>query len=232
MGRRTGKQRLTISFDLDGTLTTSTFVDSVWLEGLPRLVARKHGIGFERAREQCIEAYTQVGDDSLLWYEFPYWLEHFGIEGVDPEGFIAEQGSKLELFDDVLPVLTRLKEQGHDLILFSNAARPFLNVEVSEGGLAPFFSAMISVSSDWGTVKSDPGAFEKLKALAGPDLVHVGDHVKFDYEVPMSVGITSFIVARESQAASRHTLSSLFELLELGVDEIAGRGTEQEHQAE
>jgi 5'-nucleotidase len=213
MGRRNSK--LTISFDLDGTLTTSTFVDSVWLEGLPRLLAQKQGISFDSARQMCVEAYAQVGDDSILWYRLSHWLGHFGLDGVEPESFIAGFGDRLELFDDVLPVLESLKSQGHDLLLFSNAARPFLNVEVAKGNLEPYFPVMISVSDDWDTVKSDPGSFQRLKDMAGPDLVHVGDHRKFDYETPRSVGITSYHICRNGCPPSQDSLTSLHQLTAL-----------------
>ncbi|HNY65731.1 MAG TPA: HAD-IA family hydrolase [Deltaproteobacteria bacterium] len=208
-----GRGRLSVSFDLDGTLTTSSFVDSVWLEGLPSLVAEKRGIGFPEALRLCIEAYNGVGDDSLLWYRLPHWLDHFGLDGVDPEAFIRGYAHRLELFDDVLPVLDTLRGQGHELILFSNAARHFLDVEVSKGGLEPFFTTMISVSDDWGTVKSDPAAFVRLKGMAGPDLVHVGDHAKFDFMVPRSVGIPSYLVCRDPAARTNGSLASLHEFL-------------------
>jgi FMN phosphatase YigB (HAD superfamily) len=216
-----GTGRLTVSFDLDGTLTKSSFVDSVWMEGLPGLVADKLGTGFETAREMCVQAYARVGDDSLLWYRLPYWLEYFGLDGVDAEGFIAGFGHRLELFDDVLPVLEGLKGQGHDLVLFSNAARPFLNVEVSRGALEPFFSVMVSVSDDWGMVKSDPDAFRRLKHMTGPDLIHVGDHARFDYEVPRGVGITSYLVSRDPRTRSDGALASLYEILDLAQADSA-----------
>lgn len=210
-----GRRSLSISFDLDGTLTTTSFADSVWLEGLPRLLAEKSGMSFESARQTCIEAYAGVGEDSLLWYRLPHWLGHFGLEGVDGNSFIEGFSSRVELFDDVLPVLEALREEGHDLILFSNAARPFLNVEVARCALEPYFAAVISVSDDWGLVKSDPRAFLKLKSLAGPDLVHVGDHPRFDCQVPRSLGIPAYLVSRDHRPRPEGALASLHEFLRL-----------------
>lgn len=221
-----GRRSLSISFDLDGTLTTTSFADSVWLEGLPRLLAGKSGMSFESARQACIEAYAGVGDDSLLWYRLPHWLGHFGLEGVDGDSLIEGFSSRLELFDDVLPVLESLREEGHDLILFSNAARPFLNLEVARCGLEPFFTTIISVSDDWGMVKSDPRAFLKLKSLAGPDLVHVGDHLKFDYQVPRSLGIPAYLVSRDPQPRPEGALASLHEL-RLLIHSVIHSGSDQ-----
>ncbi|HQI00564.1 MAG TPA: HAD family hydrolase, partial [Deltaproteobacteria bacterium] len=122
-------RRLSISFDLDGTLTTNRFVDSVWLEGVPGLLARKRGIDPDRARRLCMEEYAKVGEDSILWYRLPYWLEYFDLKDATPEELVSQYTSTIELFDDVVPVLETLKAEGFTLILFSNAARVFLDAE-------------------------------------------------------------------------------------------------------
>ncbi len=190
---------LSISFDLDGTLTTNRFVDSVWLEGIPGLVARKRGIDPDRARRLCIEEYAKVGEDSILWYRLPHWLEHFDLKEVSPGELVSRYTSRIELFDDALPVLESLKAEGSALILFSNAARIFLDAEVSSCALEPFFDRIISVSDDWGMVKSDPAAYAGLKAAVAGPLVHVGDHERLDYEVPLSVGIDAYHICRNRE---------------------------------
>ncbi len=190
-------RRLTVSFDLDGTLTNSSFVDSVWLEGIPSLIAQRQGGDLPSARDLCIEAYTKVGDDSLLWYRLPYWLDYFGLGDVEPVSLIQRYASRIEVFEDVHPVLEGLAQEGFTLILFSNASRDFLDIEVAQGGLEPYFSRLISVSDDWGTVKASPASFIRLREEVSGDLVHAGDHLKFDYEVPMSVGIPAYHICRD-----------------------------------
>lgn len=200
---------LSISFDLDGTLSSNRFVDSIWLEGLPGFVAEKSRIDFSSAQRMCIDAYSQVGDSSLLWYQLPYWLDFFGLKGLEPKDLVQRYASRVEFYDDVHPVLRGLKEEGFHLILFSNAARDFLDVEVSQGALEPYFDRIISVSDDWGMVKADPEAFKKLRQSVPGKVVHIGDHHRFDYEVPMSVGITAYHLCRESSSAVNGSLTDL-----------------------
>lgn len=192
-------RRLSISFDLDGTLTTNRFVDSVWLEGVPGLLARKRGIDPDRARRLCMEEYAKVGEDSILWYRLSYWLEYFDLKDATPEGLVSLYTSTIELFDDVVPVLETLKAEGSALILFSNAARVFLDAEVSSGALEPYFDRIISVSDDWGMVKSNPAAYARLKGMFPGPLVHVGDHERFDYEVPLSAGVDAYHICRNRE---------------------------------
>jgi putative hydrolase of the HAD superfamily len=206
-------RRLTISFDLDGTLTSNHFVDSVWLEGLPEFVSRQRGMDLPSAQLMCRQAYEKVGAASILWYQLPYWLDFFGLKDLTPEALISRYASRVELFEDALPVLGELKGQGYPLVLFSNASRHFLDVEVSRGGLAPFFQELISVSDDWGTTKADVQAFRKLKDLVQGDVVHVGDHLDFDYLVPRSMGLKAYHICRGEGPRANGSLRSLREFV-------------------
>lgn len=208
-------RRLSISFDLDGTLTNNRFVDSVWLEGLPNLVAERQKIDFTAAQRMCTDAYSGVGDGSILWYQLPYWLEHFDLKDADPKSLVTRYASHIELYDDVLPVLKGLKQEGFDLILFSNAARDFLDLEVFQGALEPFFNRIISVSDDWGMVKAQADSFTRLRETVAGELVHIGDHKRFDYEVPMSIGITAYHIRRDNAPAINSSLHTLHQFAEI-----------------
>lgn len=210
-----GRRGLSLSFDLDGTLTSNRFVDRIWHEGLPGLVAQKHGISIPSAHRLCTEAYMQEGEDSILWYKLPYWFRYFGLDGQEPGGLITQYTSDIELYDDVVPVLNHLGQEGYRLMLFSNAARCFLDAEVSVSGIAPFFDGIISVSDDWGTTKADREAYSRLLGLAGGPVVHIGDHIRLDYEVPMAVGIKAYHIQREDGPSNNESLKNLKEFADL-----------------
>jgi len=204
-----GRRQLNISFDLDGTLTTQSFVNSVWHEGLPKCISLSRGIDISMARQECMDAYNAVGESSILWYQLPYWLDYFGLKDISPEELVTDYSSQVALFDDVIPCLEQLGEAGHTLVMFSNASRDFLDIEVSRGNLAGYFHEIISVCDDWGTVKSEASAYERLKSFALGDLVHIGDHITFDYEVPKSVGIDAYHIWRGSGPRMQDSLPDL-----------------------
>ncbi|MFY9397174.1 MAG: HAD family hydrolase [Desulfomonilia bacterium] len=210
--------RVTVSFDLDGTLTSNRFADSVWLEGLPRLVAESRGMDLEEARRYCLKAYETEGPASIRWYQLTYWLDAFGLSGKDPAALVESFCSRIELYDDALPVLEDLTSRGYPLVLFSNATRLFLNAEVRIAGLKPYFREVISVSDDWGMTKAQARAFERLRRLAGGEVVHVGDHLEFDCLVPRSVGLQAYHIARENPSRAEGSLGSLLEF----VDRVTG----------
>ncbi len=187
---------LSISFDLDGTLTDPAFVDGVWNEGLPRLLAEHRGMDYQEASKLCRDAYCMEGEASIRWYQLSYWLDRFELNHVDEDTLISGFISRISLFDDVLPALTLLKRLEYRLVLFSNAPRSFLDREVRSCSLQDYFDEMISLPDDWGMVKSHEDAYRRLQSAFGYDVIHAGDHIRFDYEVPRKTGITAYHIWR------------------------------------
>ena len=79
----------------------------------------------------------------------------------------------------------------YTLIVASNAARIFVEKELSYADLTPHFSHIISATSDYGMVKKEEGFYISSAPLnASPhEIVHVGDHHVFDFEAPLRLGI-------------------------------------------
>ncbi|MCD6570754.1 MAG: HAD family hydrolase [Deltaproteobacteria bacterium] len=200
---------LTVSFDLDGTLTKHTFVDGVWNEGIPYIVAKKRGISFEDARSLCMEAYKAEGESSIRWYQLGYWMNFFDIQDIDVNKLVLRFTDRICVFDDAIPVLERLKRDNCTLIIFSNATRPFLDKEVSVSKIAPYFDKIISLPDDWGMLKAQTQAFVRLRSIVDGEFIHAGDHIYYDYEVPRSVGIDAFHIWRGSGPKRNDSLTSL-----------------------
>lgn len=202
---------LSVSFDLDGTLTDLAFVDGVWNEGLPELVAEELGIGFEEAVRICREAYTSEGEASINWYRLSHWLDRFGLENVDENGLISSFIPRIKAYDDGLRAIERLRRHGYPLVLFSNAPRAFLDREVEHCSLKDAFDMIVSLPDDWDMVKSQGDAFRRLEGIMGTDVVHVGDHVRFDCEVPREAGLQAFHLWRGAGKRLEDSLESLDE---------------------
>ncbi len=206
-------EKVIVSFDLDGTLTTHDFTRGVWGEGVPRLLAEKKRISLDEASQFCTDAYHTEGDASIHWYQLDYWLDFFGLHEADANEVILGSADKIRLFDDVRSTLDRLKEKNFSLIIFSNATRLFLDIEVSVLKIGPYFDEIISLPDDWGMLKSDSRAFARLKEKKG-ELVHAGDHICYDYEVPRSIGIDAFHVWRGAGPRNADSLLSLDDLVD------------------
>ena len=189
---------LSISFDLDGTLTDTSFVDAVWNEGIPREVARIRGLSLSDAKDMCAMEYAKVGELSIRWYKLDYWLGLFGLGSLDTDALILKFVDSIRLYEDAIPVLDECKKQGLKMVVFSNATRPFLDREVEATGLSQYIDTFISVPDDWGMIKADKKAFARLQTMFKTPFVHAGDHLYSDYEVPKSIGIEAYHIWRGS----------------------------------
>ncbi len=187
---------MSVSFDLDGTLTDLAFADAVWNEGVPGLLAERRGIDIDDARRICARAYAAEGDSSMAWYSLTHWLERLQLGDVDRDILIERFTGRIHAYEDALCALESLRGLGIQLVLFSNAGRCFLDREIEHAGIGGFFDRVVSLPDDWKTLKANPESFVRLKGLVGGFLMHVGDHAIFDYEVPMSVGVRACHVWR------------------------------------
>ena len=101
-------QKRAISFDMDGTITDLSFVDSVWLEGIPRLYAKKSGVSFEDARTYVKREYDKVGRERLEWYDLSYWTKKFDLS-IYPQEILISFQSRIKLFPEVNEVVHVLR---------------------------------------------------------------------------------------------------------------------------
>jgi len=204
-----------ISFDLDGTLVDHNFADSVWHEGMAELYARRYNLDLNEAKEKLLSLYQQVGENSLLWYDLGYWFKRLDLPG-SPRNLLERFRNRVNVFPEVHEVLKSLKKNSaFKLVLFSNAAREFMEIELKEGKLEGYFSLTISCVSDWGRVK-DESAYKKLCSLLGipaKEILHVGDNKLFDFLYPKAVGIKTILVDRQNGRVG--AVKNLKELLEI-----------------
>lgn len=184
-----------ISFDVDGTLVDSSFTDHVWLEGIPRLYASRHTIDIDSAKRIVREEYDKIGEEDIRWYQLDYWFNHFDLKE-SPHNLLDRYKYYLALYDDVIQVLESLSTD-YTLIVASNAHRDFLSLTLSE--IESYFDYIFSAVSDFNEVRKHEDFYWKICRtldIRPEDMAHVGDHCKFDYEVPSSLGIHAFYLRR------------------------------------
>lgn len=187
-----------ISFDVDGTLVDPSFADLVWLEGVPHLYAQQYGIDVERATQTIVKEYDKIGEDDIRWYQLEYWFNRFHLEG-SRHDLLNAYKDEITVYEDVFEVLPRLREK-YTLIVASNAHRDFLSLTLSS--IEMYFDHIFSATSDFKQVRKYQEFYHDVLTLLHVhpnEVVHVGDHYTFDYEVPRQVGIHAFFLDRTGQ---------------------------------
>jgi HAD superfamily hydrolase (TIGR01549 family) len=186
-----------VSFDVDGTLVDSSFTDHVWLEGIPLLYASRHAIDIASAKRIVREEYDKIGEEDIRWYQLDYWFSHFDLKE-SPHHLLDTYKHHMSLYDDVIQVLESLSAD-YTLIVASNAHRDFLSLTLFE--IESYFDYIFSAVSDFNEVRKHEDFYWKIcRALDihPADMAHVGDHCKFDYEIPSSLGIHAFYLRRSA----------------------------------
>ena len=205
-----------VSFDLDGTVTDISFVDSVWLEGIPRSFVSKNRVSLEEAKRRVMSEYAKVGRERLEWYDLRYWIERLDLD-VSPEELLNSYQHKIKVYPEVIEVLQEFSCRGLRLIIVSNARREFLDLELEVTGIRHYFDRVFSSTSDFGLTKKTIDLYQKVCSSCGVyprEMVHVGDDQCFDFEIPRKLGIKAFYLDRTNAASGESVIHSLRELRE------------------
>ena len=203
-----------ISLDMDGTLMKSRFVDRVWMEGIPALYAERTGMDLQAAKEHVIGEYARVGSDRMEWYDLLYWIEKFGLK-IGKDELLQMYEDEIEAYPEVPEVLELLSER-YDLVVTSNAAREFIEIELE--GLTEYFREIFSATSDFREVKKSPLVYGAICAQmdARPfEVLHIGDHYHYDYESPLQAGLDALFLDRKGQRSGPEVVGDLREAAEL-----------------
>jgi putative hydrolase of the HAD superfamily len=189
-----------LSFDLDGTIITKKFVDTVWLEGIPKLYAAKNSISIEDAKRYILSEYNKIGDSRIEWYDIRYWFKKFNL-GNNWQKLLESYKNEIELYPEVVPVLENLSKKCK-LILSSNAKREFIDIELRESKIGKYFSQVFSSTSDFNIVKKTGEFYERIcniLRIEPSEMIHIGDHKEFDYIIPRKLGVKPFYLDREGK---------------------------------
>ncbi|MBW2001481.1 MAG: HAD family hydrolase [Deltaproteobacteria bacterium] len=193
-------QKKLISFDLDNTLIDPTYTTFVWEIGIPQLYAKKHTMSISEATRIVIAEFEKIGDVSLEWYDITYWFKYFELPG-RWENLLETHRDKIRPFPEVKEVIKDLA-QYYDLIIISNAAREFVEVEIKEAEIKNFFARIFSATSDFRQVKKTPQFYTQIceiMEIEPSSAIHIGDHYEFDYLIPKSLGIQAYYLDRDGK---------------------------------
>ncbi len=203
-----------ISFDLDGTLFDNMFVDSVWLEEIPRLYAIEKKAAVEDAKKIVKREYDRVGKDRLEWYDIGYWIEKFGLN-VEAKELLKNFENRIRTYREVPTVLMQLRQKGFRLVVVTNAAREFVELELEKTNMKDFFERIFSSTSDFGMVKKTVKLYQRVCSIlrvSPQEIIHVGDDPNFDFEVPRRLGILAFHLDRTGIQKGEFVIHNLEEL--------------------
>lgn len=164
--------------------------------------------------ETCRNWWRELTIDWLDQLQIPVARTEEVVQTAD-KMLYTKSGPYFHLFDDVLPTLDGLKEQGIKLAVVSNWDYSLHRIlEVWE--LTPYFDFVVA-SLEFGVEKPEPAIF--LHALQNMGVepgsaIHVGDNPLDDVHGAQQVGMQARLIDRSLPVRDGHRLSSLTQLLD------------------
>lgn len=203
------------SFDVDGTLVSQEFADSVWLRGIPEAYAAKHELSFEDAFDFVKREYDIIGENRIEWYNIRFWLRKFNLK-ITYETLFERYEDEIKIYAEVERVLKVLKEAGYVLVVNSNAATEFVEFQIQP--IRKYFTHVFSATSDFGELKKSNGHYArvcKILAVKPQEVVHTGDHFLFDFLNPRKIGMTAYYLDRKRDAKHDDNVKDQFFISDL-----------------
>lgn len=196
-----------VSLDLEGTLVDESFSEFVWNEGIPRLYAEKHGLGFDESKAKILAEYDKVGDSRIEWYDIRYWFTRFNLEY--HEQFLKRYVDRVKYYPEVFKVLEEL-ERKYTLILLTNSSREFINILAAE--VAHYFKEIFSTTSDFRALKRKRETYVRVCEhlnLNPRNVVHIGDRLEDDFSSPRRIGMHAFLLNRSEKTSEEYVVNNL-----------------------
>ncbi|MCW4033089.1 MAG: HAD family hydrolase [Candidatus Bathyarchaeota archaeon] len=196
-----------ISFDVEGTLISHRFSEIVWEKAIPHLYSEKKGIDFDSAKSFVFNEYKKIGEDRIEWYDINYWFNRFGLTNY--KNLLKQHAHEIFIYPEVQQVLDELGKY-YMLIINSNSAREFLELEISE--IKSNFSHIFSAPSDFKQTKKSTLVYSeicKFLKVKPKEMVHIGDNWAHDFIAPRKIGIVSFLLDRTKENQGENIVHDL-----------------------
>jgi HAD superfamily hydrolase (TIGR01549 family) len=201
-----------ISFDLDGCLTDNAFDELVWRTEIPKIYAKEHNLTFDQAFAEVTAEYKRLWGKVEGWRDVEFWFKHFGFKTTWQQT-IDEVKHHIKKYGDVIPVLEELKNN-FKIIIVSHADRKFLDLKMDISGISKYIDSSFSTISDFNEYKKNEYVFKQVCDKLGigfNELTHIGDSQEYDYNVPKSLGIRSYLIDRVGTEQQSDVVRDLFE---------------------
>ena len=202
-----------ISFDLDGTLVKTTYADKVWLEGVPKLFSKEKKVSLDKAKKYIFAEYEKIGKNRVEWYDIDWWFNKFELRE-NWQNILNKYRSFVEPYSETLETIKKLSKK-FDLIIISNAKKEFIDIQLEETMLKPYFKHVFSSFSDFNKVKKYSDVYKEIISflmIKPHEIIHIGDSKEFDYDSPKKIGIKSFYLDRNKIRNNNYIINSLSDI--------------------
>jgi len=188
-----------ISLDFAGVIAPKDFIDYFWFVAIPKRIAKFEKITLYEAIKYVENAYESVSKSMLEWYLPSYWANRFGINDLIDDA-VKESIDVADVYGDAIELIPILGSK-YLLIIATNTIEEIVRLYLTKfTSIGKYIKKIYSCIN----MLKEPNKTERFyKAMIDDlgvnpsDVIHIGDDMIYDGEMPRRIGIRSIIVNRK-----------------------------------
>jgi phosphoglycolate phosphatase len=154
-------------------------------------------------REKYLEVFTFPVQDYYEMIGFDLKAEPFEIPAFQFISIYNKVVEQCGLHEEVVPLLTRLREMGYRQFILSAMEQQYLEKTVTDNGINHYFEDLCGLSNNYAVSKVENGMSLINKRALHPDTtLMVGDTIH-DFEVAQAMGCNCVLIANGHQSKER-----------------------------
>lgn len=206
-----------VSFNVDGSFVDkSSFEDLFWYEEIPALYSRHFKVSQEKSKAVVQEAYKGISLMDPQWWRPETWFKMLKIEPDEGKMLKDLKGNFME-HRDVRPAIDQIySSHRYKLVAITNSSKAYLGYKLKTLDMQGYFTKVISAVDDFERVKREVGAYQEIFSsfgVAPEEVVHVGDDIHMDFDVPSSMRINAFLLDRRMKKSGTHVVHDMTEFV-------------------
>ncbi len=191
---------MNIVVDCDGVLINNVRFEDKVLDFLFRRIMEKYGVSKERAKEMFWKIGKKL-EGRKEWHDWRIYSEELKLGDAWKEAHLANL-KYLKLVKGAKDFLSKVKGDGHRLILASDAIKPVVEWKLNRFGLEKYFDLILS-QDDTGCIKSEEKYFKQiLNKLKEPakNFVVIDNRLDRGIETAKKVGMKTIYIKRKEHS--------------------------------
>ncbi|MFC1845941.1 HAD family hydrolase [Chloroflexota bacterium] len=198
-----------VSFDVEGTLTTTDFSYAIWFEAIHEVYAEKYKISLEEAKSIVINEFQKAENQGVESNDIDYWFSKFDLG--NSQKIMFKYQSLVKQYPDVKEILSSLYKE-YKLTIASSTTKNALGYLLKD--IKPYFQKIFSSISDYQQLKT-PEFYLKIcqtMKLRPDQIAHIGDNWQYDYLAAREIGIHAFHLDRTGKTNKKESFTDLISI--------------------
>lgn len=183
-----------LSFDLQGTLSESSFSDYYWFEVIPKKYSEHFSIPVEEAKKIIKGKFKEYGVYNILYYDNSYWSNYLKFNTAEE---LAKSNIKPKLNEELYYFISKINLPK---IIISTTTNLFIDLEL--GDKVSIFNKIYSCVDYFKVGGKTKEVYKKIceeLKVEPSEILHIGDNKLMDINNAEEAGINTILFENNTE---------------------------------